>query len=1735
MSGTPLGRVYVSIEGDARPLGIALDQSERLLQGFAGRGQNILKTGLAIGLGTTTFRAGIEAASQAFRAGEAAIIDYNSKIDSTTAVFAKLEGSSAKAQKRVQDLFQFAKETPFDFSDVLQGASALETLGGAVLATRERLTLYGDAAAATVNITGSLAEGFKETTFWTARFYEALQAGDPGGRAALRLEQLGLLTTQQRKTIELAAQAGASADELFAIYERGLQRFAGLQAIQQKNFQTQISTAKDSLTQLAGNAGRPLFDAFVQGLQVLNQALEKDGTRQFAKDVAADVEGMVHRIQTALADPRNRDFVEHLFADFTSFGKGFLAFVNDLGDTIGPILGELRDLATALDKLTGGRAGEIAALTLALLGMRRQLAVGAAFLTGEQSLFPSGQNRLPDGRLMTGGEVRRAREYDLTDRTNAAQVAADRAAARVAAAEDARDRAQRRVDAVREAQENRAIRAQELEDRKAAATAERDLQEQARVAGAQARQEFLQQQADQRKYAADVLAARRDETSALRAVQRATKDAAKAEAERIALATKAAEIDAQVALRAGQSRQARTVAMQAERRTESVYDQIGAAGGVVEVENRAAIERLAQQRVADATRARQKAELESQIAQANVGVGGRDAQGRFVAAPGKQAAIQAAKDLAVAQKAEERAIADATAIGTTHIKMLEEQAAAEKALVEAWKQADAAELRRIEITKAANKVAQEAVLAADAQAAANKRLVVAKDEADFATLVRKDVQAQGVIPGSGVVRQTATGAASGAQQAVLAAGASGAPVVAAVAQSATQATTAVGPLTAAIQRNQQATAQSGATAIRAAQDYKALADAEATLAAKSAALATEQTLASTAMANLSKVGAAAGTALTVVSQVAVVAGVAFAGLNAVMEVAFHQSLPQLIISTIKYGDALEGLRRQIRKNVADENSGDPEHILQQMRDAQAKIDAARGSIKEFQAPTPAVGPGAPLINSVQAGRYAIINAMNSKENLDANATIREQTILLEALQKQYDVARRALGEYSDEEYLFYKREQELRQQGKGEFIGPVPNLPARPSVDQKQKDDAATAAEQQAQQLFLTVPAVLQQTILRNAQDYQRVGRAVLQATFGNFSPDDFKVFNDLSNTYRDAFRAQAGTDTLNDVQNASLQSQDELFVRMASDIKQYGQVLDTTAQDARSALGGQADQVLALADAWGKLARMTEAATNWKKVVDSIQEAIRVKEHDRDVELHSIQQQIDDQDKVKTAHDRANAAIMLGIEKRRDVAQDALQKEQRADAKADAAAQKVINAKQEQLRKEQRADQEADEVFQKRIDAQQKVVSDLQRNVQARAGALQAVLSGQTELYRAQIGEVDDLTKRIIDRYEAELGGLRRVRDATAEAANAAERGQRSQLLGFSEAIATARDAGNAAEVARLTRLRQQFQGRSSQSIDLQRQRAQVAQDQLDTRADQLRKEGEIQGVNDAKALKTQQDILDLIQKQRKEAQDAAKERQQALQDELDALEQQHKEQQEAAKERQQALQDNLDAIDDERTAQERLARDQQIADQKVLDDLHDQYTAADNRWKGEIDNLNTRLINAQNILNYYTLQQTAAQSTVDALNAQNTALDKQFLAWQKIITLLQNAGLLPKTLTPGTVSVPQDDPNAPPQTAPVAPPKPAPTTPVPSSPLTGPQPNSLRIGGIPSSPFAAQQVQASAVQFVDMPTIHNNAPLVGTAIIREEADIAKLGQAIADGQHAALLRVARTMGVRPASQLKA
>jgi hypothetical protein len=283
--------------------------------------QNALSTMAGFVSGTAILRT----ATAAFSMMSNSIIGMNQTLETSTLQFTTLMGSSDRAREHVKDLFEIAKKTPFETGPIIQASRMLQTFGGAALNTKENILLVGDAAAAT-------QAPINELGFWIGRMYSAVQAGRPFGEAAMRLQELAVLTPQARNQMEDLQKSGKSTAEVWAVMTDNLKQFSGAMEKQAGTWVGVTSTMSDTINILVAGIGQPFFEFLRDSIAKLNEWLGSEEVQDWANWIRDEVSGAINGAIDAFTR-LSKWYVESGMRDtLAEIGQQFIGIAENLAE-----------------------------------------------------------------------------------------------------------------------------------------------------------------------------------------------------------------------------------------------------------------------------------------------------------------------------------------------------------------------------------------------------------------------------------------------------------------------------------------------------------------------------------------------------------------------------------------------------------------------------------------------------------------------------------------------------------------------------------------------------------------------------------------------------------------------------------------------------------------------------------------------------------------------------------------------------------------------------------------------------------------------------------------------------------------------------------------------------------------------------------------------------------------------------------------------------------------------------------------------------------------------------------------------------------------------------------------------------------------------------------------------------------------------------------------------------------
>jgi hypothetical protein len=145
--------------------------------------------------------------------------------------FEALLGSVDAAKKRMDEIKQVDLNVPFDITSIADASRILQVFTNGAFASTEALTMMADAASVTPN-------NIKEVAFWYGRAYSMIQSGRKFGEAAMRLQEMGLISGDARNEMERLGQTKGPqrTAQIMKVLNGEMLKFAGAAAKRAKTF-----------------------------------------------------------------------------------------------------------------------------------------------------------------------------------------------------------------------------------------------------------------------------------------------------------------------------------------------------------------------------------------------------------------------------------------------------------------------------------------------------------------------------------------------------------------------------------------------------------------------------------------------------------------------------------------------------------------------------------------------------------------------------------------------------------------------------------------------------------------------------------------------------------------------------------------------------------------------------------------------------------------------------------------------------------------------------------------------------------------------------------------------------------------------------------------------------------------------------------------------------------------------------------------------------------------------------------------------------------------------------------------------------------------------------------------------------------------------------------------------------------------------------------------------------------
>ena len=255
-----------------------------------------LAIGAAAGVASFAALAAAGTASAAvYRAFSSEISGLASTLRKAEVEFTALTGSVAEAEKRVESLYRFAQQTPFETKSILDAARGLEAIGLKAGDAETALRMIGEAAAGTGTEVEKVATAY-------GRVVAAFESGQGIAQAVNSFRDLGVLTAAEATEITRLAQSADTAQQAFDQLNRKMAEFGGSMDQQMNTIPALMTRLFDAIDRLVGDAFEPLIAVSKDALRALIAFATDDSVKQWAVGVGTAIQSVITAFTTFVLD-----------------------------------------------------------------------------------------------------------------------------------------------------------------------------------------------------------------------------------------------------------------------------------------------------------------------------------------------------------------------------------------------------------------------------------------------------------------------------------------------------------------------------------------------------------------------------------------------------------------------------------------------------------------------------------------------------------------------------------------------------------------------------------------------------------------------------------------------------------------------------------------------------------------------------------------------------------------------------------------------------------------------------------------------------------------------------------------------------------------------------------------------------------------------------------------------------------------------------------------------------------------------------------------------------------------------------------------------------------------------------------------------------------------------------------------------------------------------------------------
>jgi tape measure domain-containing protein len=303
VNGTEAARLFATVDADTSGFTRGMGKVQDSLNRTAGASQSAFSKMKDFAGGQIIGTYALEGMNAALSFGREALIGYNARLEQVTMGFTSMFKSGDMATEFIGQLQEFARKTPFEFSQLVETAQRMMAMGFAAKDVIPVLTDVGDAMSAmgktgqdVDRVTYALSQMMASGRVNANDMLQLTSAGIPAWKYLSKA--IGKSVAETRKLSEqglIPAEVG-----LKAIREGMKTDFGGMMQAQSRTFIGAMSNIKDASFQLVASAMKPLFTEISTVAVAIADLMGSDEARAWFKGLTDQIQGTVDRMKAAV-------------------------------------------------------------------------------------------------------------------------------------------------------------------------------------------------------------------------------------------------------------------------------------------------------------------------------------------------------------------------------------------------------------------------------------------------------------------------------------------------------------------------------------------------------------------------------------------------------------------------------------------------------------------------------------------------------------------------------------------------------------------------------------------------------------------------------------------------------------------------------------------------------------------------------------------------------------------------------------------------------------------------------------------------------------------------------------------------------------------------------------------------------------------------------------------------------------------------------------------------------------------------------------------------------------------------------------------------------------------------------------------------------------------------------------------------------------------------------------------